>query len=80
MSKLIGFNVSKFLGLNRFWLLGFLVSRCLGFKVSKIYQIPISCFLEDIDLVSKIFKTLLDRSSGFFGACLFDLPFSIYNK
>ena len=37
----------------------------LGFKVSKIHQIPISCFPEDIDPISNILKILLDRSAGF---------------
>ena len=57
----------RFLG---FEFLGFLVSWPLGFKVSKTYQIAISCFLEDIDLISNIFKTLLDGSPGFVGARL----------
>ena len=47
---------SWFLG---FWLLGILVSKFLGFtiswfpgfKVSKIYQMSIPCFLENIDLI-----------------------------
>ena len=35
------------------------------------YQNYISCFLEDIDPISKIFKNLLDGSSGFCGSRLF---------
>ena len=31
------------------------------------YQISIPCFLKDIDRIFKIFKTLLDGSSGLFG-------------
>ena len=46
----------------------FLSCSCPGFK---IYQIAISCFLEDIDLISKLFKISLDGSSGFSGARLF---------
>ena len=34
----------------------FFVSWFLGFEVSKIYQVSISCFLIDIDLISKPFK------------------------
>ena len=41
--------VSKFLG--------FEVSWCHGFKVSKIYRVSNSCFLEDTDPISKIPKT-----------------------
>ena len=58
----LGFLVSKFPG--------FLVSEIIGFKVSKLYQNSISCSLEDIDPVSKIFKNVLNGSSGFFGARL----------
>ena len=32
----------------------------------------ISCFGEDLDLISKIFKMLFDGSSGFVGARLFE--------
>ena len=35
------------------------------------YHISIACFLEDIDPISKMFNDLLDRSSGFCGACIF---------
>ena len=38
-----------------------------------ITKIAISCFLIDIDLISKILKILLDGSSGYFGARLFEL-------
>ena len=37
-----------------------------------ITEMPISCFSEDIGLISKIFKILLDGSSGFVGAHLFE--------
>ena len=65
--------VCWFLGVLVCWFLGFLVSWFLSFKVSwflvskvsKIYQIWISCFLEDIDPIAKTFKDLLDGSSGF---------------
>ena len=40
------------------------VSWLLGFKVSKICQIPISCFEEDIGPNSRMFETLLDESAG----------------
>ena len=59
----LGFLVSKFLGFKVVWL--------LGYDVSKIYQIRISCLLEDIEPISKIFKILLDGSAGLFGARLF---------
>ena len=35
------------------------------------YQIVISCFLEDIDPVSKILENFSDGSSSFFGPRLF---------
>ena len=47
------------------WRYTFMVVWCHGFLVSKIYQMSISCFQEDIDLISKIFKIWLDGSSGF---------------
>ena len=64
------FLVSWFLGFKVFWFQSFLVSKFLGFKVSLIpyYHNSISRFLEDIDPESKMFKNLLDRSSGFFGS------------
>ena len=68
--------VSWFLGFKHYWFIGFKVSWLSDFKVlliswfqtfkaSKIYQISMSCFLEDIDPISKIFKKSLDGSSGF---------------
>ena len=71
MNKVSWFLSFWFLG---FWFLGFLVSANL-LCVQKIcvtyYQIFISCFLIDIDLISKISKILLDGSVGFVGARLF---------
>ena len=45
----------------------FKMPKFQSFKVSMIpfYQNPISCFLEDIDPTSKIFKNLLNGSPGF---------------
>ena len=43
-----------------------------GFMVSKIYQISMSCFQEDIDPISMIFKNVFNGSSGLFGARLFE--------
>ena len=68
VSWFLGFKVSRFLGV---WFPGFLVSKFQSFKVPKIYQMSISCFLEDIDPVSKVPKNLLNGSSGMFGARLF---------
>ena len=67
LKTLIGFVVSKFLGFTVFWFLGSLVAKCLGFKVSRIpyYQKFISCFLEGIDPVSKIFNSF----RRIFGIC-----------
>ena len=45
-----------------FWLLGFKVYWLPNFKVSKIYQITIYSFLEDLDIQD--FQDLLDGSSG----------------
>ena len=59
------FLVSWFLGLKVSWCQRFLVSWFRSFKVPKIYQIAISCSLEDIDPISKSFKILLDGSSVF---------------
>ena len=69
-SKFLGFLFLKFHGPD-FRLLGTKVVWFIGLKVSKIYQISISCFQEGIDLVSKISEILLDGSSGLFGARLF---------
>ena len=61
------------------WFLNFLVSQLLCFLVSKFqvseiqnvkvsmipyYQMSISCFLEDIDSISKIFKSFIWRIWG----------------
>ena len=67
---------------------GFLVSWFPGFKVSKFhgfknlqcfqklfviyFQISISCLLVDIDLISQIFKHLLDGSAFFVGTSPFE--------
>ena len=51
------------------WFIG---SLDLGSMVSIIRRTSISCALENIDLVCKIFKILLDGSSGCFGAPLFE--------
>ena len=62
VSKLFVFLISKFLG--------FLVSKFQSLKDSMIpyYQKSISRFQEEVDLISKIFKMLLNGSSGFSGA------------
>ena len=77
----LGFLASWSLGFLVCWFLGLLVSRFPGFKVPEFqsfkvstiscYQISISCFLEDIDLIFKIFKISLDGSAGFSGSRLF---------
>ena len=64
----LGAKVSKLLGFKVSWFLGFFVSKFLGFEVPKIYQISISCSLQDIDPIPNTFKILLDGSAGFFGA------------
>ena len=51
---------------------GFKVSNSQSCNASKI-QHSISCFLIDIDSVSKVFKNLLNGSSGIFGARLFEV-------
>ena len=74
ISIFLDFKVSWFLScLVSTWIdfLFFVVSWFLGFKVSKIYQITISCFLEATDPISKVFKNLWDGSSGLFGPRLF---------
>ena len=53
-----------------FWLLGFTISQFRRFN-DPIFRNFNFIFLIDIDLISKIFKTLLDGSSGLFGARLF---------
>ena len=67
--------VSKFLGFRCFC---FFASKLLSSKVSKFqktlvlyYHMSMSCFLEDTGPISKVFKNLLDGSSGFPGARLF---------
>ena len=62
-------KVVGFLVFSVYWIL---VSWSESFKVSKVYQISISCFLEDIDFTSKFFKILADGSSSLFGALLFE--------
>ena len=61
------------------WFLSLLVSKLLGFLVSKFqmsmipyYPNSISCFLEDIDPIFKMFKNCLDGSPGSFGTYLFE--------
>ena len=72
-----------FLRFTDSWFLGFRVSWLLGFKNSKklwglyklfgqYYQISISCSLIDIDILPKLFNTLLDGSTAFCGAHLFE--------
>ena len=56
------------------WFQSFLVSQFPSCKKTMIpcYQLPISCLLIDVDVVSKLFiKNLLHGSSGCFGARLF---------
>ena len=50
----------------------FWVSWFLGFRVSKIYQISISCIFIEVDHISIIFKILFNGSSSFVGAGLFE--------
>ena len=64
---------SWFLAFKVSWFQSFSVSKFLGFKVSKICQISISCFLDDIDPISKIFKNLSNGSSEFVGARLLEV-------
>ena len=59
------------------WFQSFVVSKVLGFKVSwfrsfKDLPIVISSLLEENDPISQNFKELLDGSSGFIGARLFE--------
>ena len=71
------------------WFLGFLVSKFLGLLVSKFqsskdsmipyYQTSISCFLENIDPISKIFKQYLDGYSCFFGHPSFPIFFNRFD-
>ena len=75
-------KIKKFLGFLVSRILGFLVSEFLVFKDSPnpLMFVKDICsvlpnvhfmFLEDIDKIFKIFKMLLDGSSGFVGARLF---------
>ena len=71
-----GFLVLWFYGLWFYslmvlWFYGFMLLWIYGFLVSKLYQISISCFQEDFDPMSMIFKIALDGSSGIFGTRLF---------
>ena len=67
-------KINKIQSFLVYWFLSFLVPSFLGFEVSwfqsfrnpmiPYYQMSISCFLIDIDLIFKIFKNLLHGSSG----------------
>ena len=74
VSKFRSFSVlvAWFLGFKESWFLGFLVSESQGLKdsMSPYYQQNISCFLIDIDFISKILKSLLNGSSRFPGVRL----------
>ena len=63
-----GFMVYGFmvLWLYGLWLYGFLVSWC-----QEVYQISMSCFQEDIDLISMILEILFNGISSFPDARLF---------
>ena len=79
-TRLSGFLVSwflvvLFLGSVVYWLLGSKVSKFRSFKDSKIncmsrWKILPPCFLDDIDLIFRLLKNLLDGSSGFFDTVL----------
>ena len=56
-----GFLVVWFYGNMVLWLCGCMVLWFPGFLVSRIYQTSISCFQEDTDLISEIFKIEPDR-------------------
>ena len=58
VSKFLGFLVFGLFGFKDSWFLGVRDSCFLGFKVSKIYHMFVSCFQEDLDPISKIFKIL----------------------
>ena len=66
------FAVSWFQSVLASWFQSCLVSKFLGLKVSNIYRISMSCFLEDVDAIPKSLKNLLIGSLGFIGARLFD--------
>ena len=75
------------------WILGFLVSKFIGFRVCRFLGLLVSWFnsfnelfdpdslsysLGDIDLISKIFRNLLNGSSGVAGArFLLAFPFEL---
>ena len=72
-SWLLGLSVSWFLDFVVSQFLSLLLSLFLGFKVSKIkkvrayfHEISISCFLEEIDPMFKIFK-MIKRLFGISG-------------
>ena len=64
MKQFLGFLVFDFwllvVWFSDFLLYGFVFVWFYGFLVSNMYQISTSCFQEDIDLISMIFKMLLD--------------------
>ena len=71
-----GFMALWLYSLMACWFYGFMVLDLMvvwfyGFLVARIYQVPISCFLMDLEPISKVFKISLDGSSGFVGARLF---------
>ena len=69
----LGFEDSWFIGFSvpRFWVSWFQRFLVSKFQRFKIYQMSISCVLENIGPISDIFKNLLNGSSGLFGARLF---------
>ena len=56
--RVLGFPYLKSFWVSWCLFLGFLLSKFLGLKVSKIYQMPMSCFLEHIDPISKLSNKL----------------------
>ena len=62
--------VLQLYGLWFFMVYSFMV---LWFMVSQLDKIPISCFQEDIDLMTKIPKLFVKGSSSFVGARLFQI-------
>ena len=46
--------------------------ECFQKTLVPYYKMSISCFLEDMDLISKIFTIMLDGPSGCFGAHVLD--------
>ena len=65
-SWLLGFEISWFRGFKASWFqnllffVGLEASWFQSLKVSRIYKLPISCSLEDIDPISNISKNLLN--------------------